>query len=184
MKKRNLYLVMILALTLILTACGSKEVAPNPMDEKHEVIVLPDFKLGNLEGEEVSSDIFKENEINIVALWQSTWGPCIKELEALNIIYDEYKDKGVNIIGMALDDAETYGDEGIKGVANLLELDFENLIADREYMGELLRFTKSTPTTIIVNSKGEFLLPPMPGSGTVERAVEEFKEIINIIQND
>lgn len=183
MKKRNMFIVMFLVLVLALTGCSNKEKAPEQVGN-HETIVLPAFKLNNLNGEEISSDIFENNDINILALWQSTWGPCIKELEALNAIYDEYKDKGVNIIGIALDDVETYGDEGIKGVVDLLELKFENIIADRDYMAELIKFTKATPTAIIVNSKGEFLLPPMPGSGTADRAIKEYKEIIEALQNN
>ncbi len=66
----------------------------------------------------------------------------------------------------------------------MLELEFPNLLADDDYMQELLKFTKTTPTSLVVNSKSEFILPPMAGAGTKENAVKQFKEIIDHFQND
>lgn len=72
MKKRNLLIILILGLILVLGACGSKEKSPDPMGGSHETIVLPPFNLTSTKGGEISSDIFADNDINILALWQST----------------------------------------------------------------------------------------------------------------
>ncbi len=105
------------------------------------------------------------------------------ELEALNVIYDEYKDKGINVLGIALDDVENFGDEGIKKVIEVLELDFPNVITDRDYIGELVKFVTGTPTAVVVGKDGEFLMDLIVGSGGKDRDIQRFKEIIEELQN-
>ncbi len=106
----------------------------------------------------------------------------MKELEALNIIHKEYQGQSVNIMGISLDDIETYGDKGVKGVVDLLGLEFTNVMADMDYMMEMIKFTNATPTIMVVDRNLEFLLAPMPGSGSTEKAAENFREIIAAVQ--
>ena len=146
--------------------------------EEIDAIKLPAFKLKDLEGKDVSSDIFNENKMTIVTIWQSTCGACMGELEALNVIYDEYKDKEVNVIGISVDNVETMGDDGVKKVAEILELKFINIIADNEYLMELANYVQGTPTAFIVGEDGEILMEPRVGSLGKEGDIEAFRDII------
>jgi hypothetical protein len=45
-------------------------------------------------------------------------------------------------------------------------------------MYELLQFIRSTPTAIVVDENGEFLLSPILGSMGKDKDIESFKAII------
>ena len=202
MKKTNLFIILVLVLALALSACTSKDngnVDNNQVGDQVEgskdsqtddpivnedessnerVMKMPSFTLKNIDGEEISSDIFGDYDLTIISIWQSTCPPCIGELEALKVIYDEYKEQGVNVLGISVDDVETFGDDGVRKVIEVLELDFPNVIADYDYMYELLQFIRSTPTAIVVDENGEFLLSPILGSMGKDKDIESFKAII------
>lgn len=210
MRRKGLFIILVLILALLLSACTSKnngDIENNPADEETKVddylvdeptdeptansgdeteevaMKMPPFTLKNIDGEEISSDIFGDYDMTIISIWQSTWGPCIGELEALNVIYNEYKEQGVNVLGIAVDDIETFGDEGVRKIIEVLELDFPNVIADYDYMFELINFIRSTPTAIVVDKNGEFLLSPIIGSMGKEGDIEKFRTIIEEYKN-
>lgn len=194
MNRKIKLLVLILTVLIIaiaISGCSTKEEQENPsvnnevIDENTKDIPdqdiegkLPAFNLKDLEGKEVSSEIFKDYKMTIVSIWQSTCGPCMNELEALNTIYDEYKDKGVNVIGIAVDDVEISGDEGVKKIAEILELKFTNIISDSDYLVELIKYVEGTPTAFIVGEEGQFLMEPKVGSNGTEKDIEAFRDII------
>lgn len=198
MNKKTKLLILIssvLILTLAISGCSDTEnkkdqemdsLANNQSidettDEGTDQIVedkLPIFNLKDLEGNDVSSDIFNDYDMTIVSIWQSTCGPCMDELEALNVIYDEYKDKGVNVIGISVDNVEITGDEGVKKVAEILELKFINIIADNDYLIELANYVEGTPTAFIVGKDGQFLMEPRVGTNGTEKDIEAFRNII------
>lgn len=194
MNRKIKLLVLILTVLIIaiaISGCSTKEEQENSsvnnevIDENTKDIPdqdiegkLPAFNLKDLEGKEVSSEIFKDYKMTIVSIWQSTCGPCMNELEALNTIYDEYKDKGVNVIGIAVDDVEISGDEGVKKIAEILELKFTNIISDSDYLVELIKYVEGTPTAFIVGEEGQFLMEPKVGSNGTEKDIEAFRDII------
>ena len=196
--KRKKALVFIIFMMVILTISGCK-IRENKLDEEqgksvqdagkekgglYESIepIFPAFTLNDIEGTEISSEIFKDNDINIINIWQSTCEPCMDELGALNIIYNEYKDKGVNVIGIAVDDVSIIGDDGVRRVIEELNLDFPNVISNDRYSEILMEYVTATPTSFVVVRDGEFLISPMAGSVSKEEDVERFKVIIESIQ--
>lgn len=194
-KNIRFLMVAILVMTLSITGCTSKKNSEDLDTSKNDDLVienegnaeevlevkLPEFNLKDVEGNEVSSEIFNDYEMTIVSFWQSTCGPCMEELEALNVIYDEYKDKGVNVVGIALDDVETMGDKGVKKVIEILDLKFTNVIADEEYAIQLMDYITGTPTAFMVGKDGELLMDPKVGSVGKDNDIEEFKKIVEEI---
>ncbi|MBU5438978.1 TlpA family protein disulfide reductase [Tissierella sp. MSJ-40] len=194
-KNIRFLMVAILVMTLAITGCTSKKNSEDLDTSKNDDLVienegnteevlevkLPEFNLKDVEGNEVSSEIFNDYEMTIVSFWQSTCGPCMEELEALNVIYDEYKDKGVNVVGIALDDVETMGDKGVKKVIEILDLKFTNVIADEEYAIQLMDYITGTPTAFMVGKNGELLMDPKVGSVGKDNDIEEFKKIVEEI---
>lgn len=67
--------------------------------------VAPDFSARNPEGEIVSlEDILKEDgKYTLVEFWASWCPNCQEEMPGLVKVYDEYKDKGLKIIGVSID---------------------------------------------------------------------------------
>ncbi len=153
----------------------STNTSVNNNEKKIEKKRMPPFKLKDMEGNEVTEEIFKDYDINIIIMWQTTSDPCYYELEALNEIYEMYKDKGVNVIGITLDDVEV---EEVKKSTDKLELKFTNLMADQDYIHEIIKYMTGTPTTLFVDRYSYFLRDAKVGTNGVESSIEDFKNII------
>ena len=147
-----------------------------------ELARLPDFDLQDLNGRRVSSDIFGDYSITIVNIWQSTCGPCIEEIGALKVIYDEYRDEDVNVLGISIDNMEVIDEEGLEDLLETMDVKYTNLIADDDYFMEIATHMRATPTTFIVDSKGELLMEAKEGSRGTEGDIEDFKNIIESLR--
>lgn len=196
MKKWKLVMV-ILALALFLTACSQNTKSPEgpkegqvdeptgssqTVENQVEEDIFPPFELENLDKELVTSEVFSENDINIVAIWQSTCGPCMGELEALNTIYRDNKDSGVNVIGISVDNVEMFGEEPVREVVEGLGLEYTNVISTEEYIYKLFPYVTGTPTAFILGKDGQFIEEAQVGSLGVEGDIEKFQRIIDSLK--
>ena len=127
--------------------------------------IAPEFKLANLEGEEVAlSDVLAENEFVFVDFWASWCGPCIVTIPKLKELHSEYKDAGFEIVFVSIDEeyddwkgesdrqelpwvnvgdlngwlAKTAVDYGVQWIPTEFALDSEGKIFDREVSPEEL----------------------------------------------
>lgn len=78
--------------------------------------IAPDFSAPNPEGKMVS---LKESlgKITIIDFWASWCGPCRRENPNVVALYNEFHDKGLNIIGVSLDKEED-ADKWKKAIAD------------------------------------------------------------------
>jgi len=64
-----------------------------------------DMVMQDPEGNEVAlSDYVGKGKYVLIDFWASWCGPCIKEMPSLVEAYNQYKDKGFEIVGVSLDD--------------------------------------------------------------------------------
>jgi thiol-disulfide isomerase/thioredoxin len=84
----------ILALTLALLGCGKTQPpGKNPG---------PEFDLENVAGGRTTSEDLK-GKILVVDFWATWCEPCIVEIPKFNKMSDEYKGKGVEVVGMTVE---------------------------------------------------------------------------------
>ena len=78
--------------------------ADDSMDDKDDSSEkFPAFEGTDLDGNPVTSELFKENSVTVVNFWFSTCAPCIAELGELNALNEELKLKGGAVIGINAD---------------------------------------------------------------------------------
>ncbi|NDP20238.1 MAG: TlpA family protein disulfide reductase [Paludibacter sp.] len=113
---------------------------------------VKNFEFKDLENKSRSFNELKGEKLTLIDFWATWCKPCNKAIPELNKIYDIYKSRGVEIIGINCD-----GPRSISKVAPLsksLQIKYPVLIdINSELKAELnvLVF----PTLLIVNSKGK-----------------------------
>ncbi len=68
--------------------------------------MVPDFSATDLDGEPISIEAYR-GKVVLVDFWAVWCGPCIVEMPNVKKVYEKYKDKGFDIIGISLDSDET-----------------------------------------------------------------------------
>jgi peroxiredoxin len=114
---------------------------------------IPLMVIKTLDGREVSTSAFQNDGKPFVVSFWATWcRPCLKELTAIDEIYEDWKELGLKLIAVSTDNSRTR--------ANVLPMvrgrgwEFEFYLDEN---GDLSRAmgVNLVPHTFIVNGKGE-----------------------------
>jgi len=70
---------------------------------------LPDIDLTTLDGKTLSSiEATTQDNVVVVSLWATWCVPCLKELDAISELYDQWQDEtNVELIAVSVDDSRT-----------------------------------------------------------------------------
>ena len=143
---------------------------------------FPAFEGMDLEGNPVTSELFKENSVTVVNFWFSACAPCIAELGELNELNEELKLKGGAVIGI---NADTIGgDESmIMEARQILEKKgaaYQNIYfsADSE-AGQLTYSITAFPTTVVVDRNGRMVGEPILGGINNESQMKVLQDLID-----
>lgn len=65
---------------------------------------MPDFKREDQQGKEMSLSALKGDPVLLV-FWASWCGPCMQEAPNIKAVYEEFKDRGLKVLGINKDDS-------------------------------------------------------------------------------
>ena len=143
---------------------------------------FPSFEGMDLEGNPVTSELFKENSVTVVNFWFSSCAPCIAELSELNALNEELKLKGGAVIGI---NADTIGgDESMimeaKSILEKKGAKYQNIYfpADSE-AGKLTYSITAFPTTVVVDRNGNIVGEAILGGINNEAQMKALQAIID-----
>ena len=143
---------------------------------------FPAFEGLDLDGNPVTSELFKENSVTVVNFWFSACAPCIAELSELNALNEELKLKGGAVIGI---NADTIGgDESmIMEARQILEKKgaaYQNIYfsADSE-AGQLTYSITAFPTTMVVDRNGNIVGEAILGGINNETQMKVLQDLID-----
>ena len=168
MKRKLLILGVALMMIVSATACSSQSgtTKKDETDVKTESTVastdkksdnsgkFPEFKAKTVDGEDISSDIFKNSKLTVVNTWGSWCGPCVAEIPELQKLYENLKDKGVNVVGLAQDAGTDI--DAVKDIISKNKVTYQNIVPEGA-VTDFVMGIQAFPTTVLVDSKGNIV---------------------------
>ncbi len=168
-------LLLLLAIAMFTVACNvnNEEMAK----EKEEKI--GNFQTVDLDGKEITQEIFKENDLTMVNVFSTTCNPCMKELPYLAELSTELKNEKIRIVGLNIDmDLEGNPDENaikiVKDVLSKVNSNMTVIFPDNNLIENVLTKTDAMPYTFFVDKNGNIVGESYLG----DRSKEEWKKII------
>ena len=169
MKMKYLFFAIIASVCIV--GCKKKETKPvvasteevsDSTNKASDVEMIKDFTMTSVDGKKISlKDEVAKHEITIVDFWASWCGPCMHEVPNLVSLYNKYKDCGLGIVGISLDEDEDSWKSAIEenkmSWTQLSDLQGWDNAAARLYGVE------SIPHILVVNKKGEIIAKDLRG---------------------
>ena len=131
------------------------------------------FKTTDRAGNTYDESIFASAKLTMINFWEPWCGPCVSEMPDLERLYEAYKDKGFQIIGV-------YSETG-------MENDVDDILNNGKVSYPILKYTSEfdifqtgyVPTTVFVDQNGH-IIKMENGAETVigSNTYEEWEAII------
>ena len=136
--------------------------------EKIDTSALPIFSLSDLSGQSHTISEW-QGKILVINFWATWCPPCLKEIPDFIALQDQYKDQGLQFIGIALDDKEAIAEYIATTPINYpVLLGGDAGIALARQLGNKV---DAVPYTLIVNQQGQ-IIHQHPGEFSKEQLME------------
>jgi peroxiredoxin len=168
--KAVLVVVGLLALTMFaISGCGNKEEAATTGGQEQtpakteapqnttsgtgteEGMFPPAFTLPDLDGVQVSLSDY-EGKVVVLDLWATWCPPCRQEIPFLVQLYEEFKDQGLVVVGVGLDQG---GAGTLKPFVDENGVTYPILVGDRDVQGAY--GVTGIPTTFVIGRDGRIV---------------------------
>ena len=123
---------------------------------------LPDFTMNDIDGHPVKlrQEIAK-HRVTLIDFWASWCGPCRAEMPHVVALYDEFKGKGFNVIGISLDDNKDKWTSAVKSLG-MKWLQLSDLNGWHNQIAAVMG-VRSIPHTVVVDKNGKILASGLRG---------------------
>lgn len=110
---------------------------------------LPNVNLQSIDGKSVAlKDVTNKEGVTIISLWATWCVPCLKELDAINDVYEDWQEEtNVELIAISIDDSRTL--RRVKSMVNGKDWDYTILLDTNTDLKRALN-ASSVPLTILV----------------------------------
>jgi thiol-disulfide isomerase/thioredoxin len=165
MSPPNLRTALLAAMTLILSATVSFAAAPKVGD------AFPPLSDAKLEGTLPDT----KGKILLVDFWASWCAPCRLAFPALKDIAEKYKDKGVLVIGVSIDEEKADMDAFVRKTAP----NFTIVRDDKATLADQLN-VPTMPSTYLVDGEGKIaaIHAGFEGEATVKKYIAEIERLL------
>lgn len=160
----------------------------NNADNTADTSVFGAFSAKDLDGNEVTQEIFASNKLTMVNIWATFCGPCINEMPDLGELAAEYADKGVGIVGIPLDVTDEKGNidsylynEAVDIVATT-KAAYTHIVPVESMFVRKLASVTAVPETIFVDSQGNQVGDCYYGARSKAQWTEIIEELLGEVQ--
>lgn len=146
----------------------------NRANKTAEGSMLPDFSQPAPNGTLLNiKDLTAQNRLTIIDFWASWCGPCRHDMPEMVALYKEYKDKGLGIVGVSLDNDATAWQKAIDDL-KMAWPQMSDLKGWDNAAAKLFNIT-SIPHTIVVDQQGKILHRGLRGDDLRQAVAEKLK---------
>jgi peroxiredoxin len=132
-----------------------------------------DFTLKDMNGTNVRLTDYK-GKVILMNFWATWCGPCKTEIPAFNQLYDQYKDRGLVVLGVSTDDEP----EALRAYAASMKMTYPVLVGrDSEEVLDAWGPVYAIPTSFFVGRDGSICGKHM-GPATKEDFEREIKALL------
>ncbi len=162
MKRDVVYLALVLFALALSISCSSEQAAEVDSAVKSEI----EFNALDLDGNLHHSTEWIGKQPVVINLWGTWCPPCRREIPDLAKLYKEYKPRGIEMIGIALE--RNKGPQDVKKFADQYKMEWVMLMGDMEIA---IKFdARAVPKTIFVDRHGK-VMPVTDYTGRVVREI-------------
>ena len=147
---KNLFTILTIFL-LLNSNCFAVNHATKTEEIKVSKTLKPKLEITFLDGKKFNL-AQQKNQMTIIVFWAKWCGICKRELKILDKIYKDKKSRGLEIVGISIDDKENF--EDVKKIAD--KLSFGNgLYSDAKKIS--FEIPKSIPTTYFLDKNQQII---------------------------
>lgn len=133
----------------------------------NRVELFPEFSETDMDGNIVTSEIFKENAATVINFWYTGCGSCVEEMPELEVISNELKEKDVQLVGLCTDATESAEFlEFAKKILSSQGVTYLNIMQSQEsdFNKDFVSSLTTYPVTFVVNREGHIVGKPIYGN--------------------
>lgn len=125
-------------------------------DSTKRAQTLPSVQVKTLDGKTVNiQDFAKSGKITVISFWATWCGPCIKELDNILDVYDEWQKKyGMELIAVTIDDSRNI--TKVKPFVNGKGWPYTILTDENKDLARAMN-VNNPPQTILINQEGHIV---------------------------
>jgi peroxiredoxin len=112
-----------------------------------------DFTARDIDGKTVRLSSYLGKQVILLNFWQTWCEPCVAEFPHLRKMYEENKDKGFVLLGVAMDGPETIAN--VPAFAKRNQLNFPVLLDEDSHVAAVYNPKKSAPLSVLIDRTGK-----------------------------
>ncbi len=117
--------------------------------------VAPDFTSRDVDGKTFRLSDHLGKQVILLDFWSTFCEPCKGEMPHLRAIYDENREKGMLVVGVAMDGPESIAD--VPAFVRRYGVDFPVVLDDDSHIASLYDPKKSMPLSVLIARDGRIL---------------------------